>query len=240
MARRLIALALVIASGVWLAVPMRASGRAAPAAATVLAAFDDLARRPAVAWTADRRLEGELVDKGERGWLEVRSEFDGRRTLTHTILAEGGSERIRHRALHKVLEKEVEGARQNATHRAAFSTDNYRYRLVDTPWELVRIELTPRREDTQLVDGHAVVDPETGDLLKVEGRLARNPSFWVRDVHVERTYARVAGANLLVELRSTARVRFVGAARLRIQTTYRTVDGRPVGAAPETLLTARP
>ena len=197
-------------------------------ASPFLASLDSLSRQNIGSWTARRLLEGELVDKNERGWMEVVTTFDRQTGVSNAIIAEGGSNRIRQRALASVLEKEVGAARDEEARSAAFSRDNYRYRLLDTSWADVRIELTPLREDVRLLKGSALIDSQSGDLRKVEGQLARNPSFWIRDVHVARTYARVGSATLPVELVSTARVRMFGAARLRIRTQYTSVDGRPV------------
>jgi hypothetical protein len=197
-------------------------------ASPFLASLDSLSRQNIGSWTARRLLEGELVDKNERGWMEVVTTFDRQRGVSHAIIAEGGSNRIRERALASVLEKEVGAARGEEARRAAFSRENYRYRVLASSWDDVRVELTPLREDVRLLKGSALIDSQSGDLRKVEGELARNPSFWIRDVHVARTYARVGSATLPVELVSTARVRMFGAARLRIRTQYTAVDGRPV------------
>jgi hypothetical protein len=225
---RIVPVVLLTALMVWPEVVTRAaSPDDARDLGQLMASLDTLARRWDVSWTAHRWLEGELVEHGERGWMEVMSRCD-RDRITHTIVSAGGSKRIRDRALSAVLQKEVENSREEEAKRAAFSLDNYRYRLVDAPWNRVRIELVPLREDARLVKGTAVVDPSSGDLLKVEGQLSQNPSFWVRDVYVSRTYARIGGATLPVDIVSTARVRLFGAARLRIKTEYLSVDGRPV------------
>jgi len=205
-----------------------------PATRVLATAVDDdldlMARQPSVSWIAQRFLEAELVEKGERGWMDVITRYDRERGLSHTVVSEGGSQRIRARALSNVLDEEVAASRTDAAKRSAFTRENYRYRLVDAPWDVARIELMPLREDARLVKGTAMVDARSGRLLKVEGQLARSPSFWVRDVQVARTYAFVGGATLPVELVSTARVRLFGAARLRISTRYLSVEGRPVGA----------
>jgi hypothetical protein len=191
-------------------------------------AFEALARQPAVAYTAHRRLEGELVNKGESAWMDVTTTFEPGRGLSHTVRAQGGSSRIRERALEKVLQKEIESACAEEARRAAYTRENYQYRLLDAPADGVRIELVPKREDVRLLKGTALVDPGEGPLRHVQGELAKNPSFWVRDVHMERTYDQVGGSTLIVELVSTARIRLFGEARLRIRTTYATVEGRPV------------
>jgi hypothetical protein len=197
----------------------------------LLAAIDKLARRPPVAYVARRWLEAELVDRGERGWMEVSSCFDPLSGLTHVVLSQGGSKRIRERALESFLEKEVEATRDEDTRRAALSSENYLYRVVDAPIARMGIELTPRRPDARLLRGVAFVNPRDGALERVEGTLARNPSFWVRDVHVARVYTRIDGATLPTEMVFTARIRMYGPARLRVRTEYSSVGGHPVPIA---------
>jgi hypothetical protein len=218
---------------------VRAAGDETLAASPILASLDSLSRQNIGSWTARRLLEGELVDKNERGWMEVVTQFDRQRGISHTVVAEGGSNRIRQRALASVLDKEIGASREEEARRAAFSRENYRYRVIEGVWQDVRIELLPLRQDVRLLKGAAVVDSQSGDLLRVEGQLSQNPSFWVRDVYVARTYARFGSATLPVELVSTARVRMFGAARLRIRTQYTSVDGRPVSADASVQLPAR-
>jgi hypothetical protein len=217
----------VVTFGTWSATILGAAADSSPETSPIAASLDSVARRPAVAYTAKRWLEAELVDSKERGWMEVVTRLDAGK-LSHTILSEGGSSRIRSRALSSVLDKEIEACREDEARSSALSRDNYQYRVMDSPWDFVRIELMPRREDVRLVKGTALVDAGTGELIKVEGQLSRNPSFWVRDVHIARTYAQVAGTTLPVELVSTARIRMFGQARLRIRTEYLSIEGRPV------------
>jgi hypothetical protein len=65
-------------------------------------------------------------------------------------------------------------------------------------------------------------------LVRLEGRLARSPSFWVKDVDIVRTYERVAGIIVPVALESKAQVRFLGEASLRMTYVYSEIEGRPL------------
>lgn len=42
-----------------------------------------------------------------------------------------------------------------------------------------------------LIDGKIWVDATDCSIIRIEGKLARNPSFWVRSVHFEHTYQKV-------------------------------------------------
>ena len=218
---------------------VHAEGAAEPASGGEVAhSLDESARRPAVPYVAHRILRASLVDKNEEAWMEVRTEFDPARGFSYTILAEGGSPRIRQRALKAVLDKEVEVSRSKEAEAAAFSSSNYRYAATRASGSEVAIGLVPLRQDSRLIDGTAVVNTRSGELMSVEGKLAKNPSFWVRDVKVSRRYERVGGASLPVEITSSAQVRMFGSARLAITFQYLSVGGRPVNHQTPDMTTA--
>jgi hypothetical protein len=67
-----------------------------------------------------------------------------------------------------------------------------------------------------------------GRLVRLEGRLARSPSFWVKNVDIIRRYDRIHGAVVPVELESRADVRFLGGATLHMTYSYSSINGQPV------------
>jgi hypothetical protein len=198
-----------------------------------MAALDEAARRPPRAYTAKRTLKAGLTNKGEYGWMDVMTEFTPGRGLSYTVISEGGSSRVRSRALKNVLDREVEASRSAEARAAAFSTENYRYQLGGVLPNAVQIGLMPRREDPRLINGLATMNQHTAELAYVEGDLAKNPSFWVRDVRIARRYSKVGTVTLPVDIRSTARVRMFGPAEMHMTITYLSIDGVPVGSAPQ-------
>jgi hypothetical protein len=194
----------------------------------LMAALDQTARRPARAYTARRSLKAGLTSKGEYGWMDVMTEFTPERGLTYTVLSEGGSSRIRSRALRTVLDREVEASRSADARAAAFSTENYRYQLGGVLPNAVQIGLMPRREDPRLINGLATMDQRTAELSYVEGDLAKSPSFWVRDVRIARRYSKIGEVTLPVDVRSTARVRMFGPAEMHMTIAYLSIDGTPL------------
>ena len=71
--------------------------------------------------------------------------------------------------------------------------------------------------------------PDDGELVRLQGRLAKNPSLWVRSVHIARLYDRIDGVVLPVALESNAELRLLGPATLRMTYEYLEIDGHPVG-----------
>jgi hypothetical protein len=201
---------------------------AAEALAPACADSVDLAipQRP---YVAVRRLEAENERSGRRGWLEAKTSFtDG--TLSIQVLDEGGSEQIRHRVLRAALEREQELV---ARREAGVNDDAPRYECAEPVPDasgLMRVPLRPRRKEVSLIFGSLFLQPSTGDPVRVLGRLAKSPSFWVSHVDVDWRYERIhRDAVLPVSLTSTARVRFFGPSTFSMTYDYISVDGEPVG-----------
>lgn len=93
-----------------------------------------------------------------------------------------------------------------------------------------RLFITPKRKDLLLVDGAVVFSPVDGDLIQVEGRLSKTPSWWTRSVDIVRRYARVGGIRVPVVTESTANVRIAGRSAFKMTYTYQTINGRDVAA----------
>ena len=100
---------------------------------------------------------------------------------------------------------------------------------------MLKMQLTPRRRDSRLVLGSALLTAQSGNLVRVEGRLSKSPSFWVRWVNVSRSYSPVGGSMMPVAIESTADVRIAGMSTFSMTYDYQMVDGQAVNAAPKIL-----
>jgi hypothetical protein len=164
----------------------------------------------------------------QEAWLDAWTELDSS-GFRFEIVTERGSEYVRNRILRKLLERERDLIAAGEAHRAALSSENYDFREAEDPGGGVRhILLKPRRKDMLLVDGRMVVNQEGTELLRVEGRLAKNPSFWTSLVNVIREFATLNGVRVPVSTESVARLKFAGLSRLAVRYEYETINGRPV------------
>lgn len=156
-------------------------------------------------------------------WTELK---DGQ--FTYQIVSESGSEAIRGRVLRAALAREQDIVNKGDAGRADLTAENYEFTEQgrDETGERV-VQIKPRRADVMLVDGRAVLS-DSGDLLRVEGKLSKNPSFWTSLVNIVRHYARVAGVRVPIASEMTAKVKFVGNAQLDVSYDYQTVNGRTV------------
>jgi hypothetical protein len=202
--------------------------REAPDAAAVDSMHRFLARESqGHRYRALRRLEAE--NGARTAWLEAWTTFEPGESFRYEIVSEGGSAYIRSRVLRALLEGEREAIERGEQERSALATTNYRFESEGfDPTGLVRIALVPRRKDGMLVTGAMFLRPGDGELVKLEGRLAKNPSFWVKHVDIVRTYARIGGAVLPVSMETRAQLRFLGPATLRMTYRYAEIDGRSI------------
>ena len=168
------------------------------------------------------------TEKGKHeAWLEAWTELkDGR--FSYEIVSERGSETVRDRVLRSMLKREEELVNSGNTKRGDITAANYEFTEAGRDEDGARVvQIKPRRNDVLLVDGRAVLD-DGGDLLRVEGRLARNPSFWTSLVNVVRRYARIGGVRVPIATETTAKVKMVGASKLQVLYDYESVNGQPV------------
>jgi hypothetical protein len=171
--------------------------------------------------------------------MEVAAELtpDGFR---YRVIDEGGSELIRKRVFRAMLDNEEQlFATRDAT-RASFTSPNYDLSPAASPEPgLVKLFAKPKRKDMTLIDGAIYITDTDADLVRVEGRLAKNPSFWTRRVDVVKQYARVGGLRVPVRVESTAQIRFAGESTMTMTYSYEMINDVNVGAAQAVVALAR-
>ena len=169
-----------------------------------------------------------FTDKAKHeAWLDAWTEVkDGQ--FSYEIVSERGSETVRTKVLRSMLQREQELVNSGNTDKGDITSANYEFSEGGRDADGARVvQIKPKRSDVLLVDGRAVLD-DGGDLVRVEGRLAKNPSFWTSLVNIVRRYARIGGVRVPVATETTAKVKFVGAAQLQVLYDYESINGRPV------------
>jgi len=206
---------------------LQAANSSAPLVSRTVEQFLSRSQEPRQ-YRALRRLEaGAGADRS--GWMEAWTEFVPGSGFRYEIVSEGGSELVRSRVLRAVLEREKGLADRGSALIASIEPANYEFEPGGFDGSgLLKLLLKPRRKDDMLLDGAMFLTPHEADLVRVEGRLVKSPSFWVRKVDVVRHYGRVHGLRLPITVESTAQVRFVGPASFRMTYRYTEVDRRPI------------
>jgi hypothetical protein len=140
------------------------------------------------------------------------------------VIQEHSSSRRGEQVVRQVLDSEsamVAGGPQ-AWSGALVSRDNYTFTdLGESTLDGKRfylLGLMPRRKEKDLITGRAWVDKRTFRIRRIEGEMAKSPSWLLKKVHVRLDFSEVSGLWLETAMEATADVRFVGSQTLHAQT----------------------
>jgi len=164
--------------------------------------------------------------KDSRSDSEVVAEVDFRppNSKDYRIQKSSGSGRGL-QVVRRLLDHEVEAAINHG--RTALTRENYDFSyagqatLDGQPCYILR--LRPKRNEADLITGQVWVDGHSFVVRRIEGELAKSPSWWLRRVSVKLTFSEMGGAWLQTGMEATADVRIVGPHTLK----SRTLDYRP-------------
>ena len=234
-------------SPVWVAVIAVAG--AALATTTPSAVSPDVSTNPVTApgsinepplqqYRALRRMHAHSEKLNQEGWMEAWTELEGR-TFRYEIVSERGSEAVRNRVLRTLLKREQEVIAAGDPERAELTQNNYSFAEETTGPGVRYVNIKPKRKDALLVEGRMVLSEDGRELLRVEGILAKNPSFWTSLVNVIRHYARLGGVRVPIAVESIARVKIAGLSRLNVEYEYESINGRAISPAARRLVASR-
>jgi hypothetical protein len=229
-------MALLLAIGCFMTLPTQRLAGAPDAssaeAGTIERFINDIEKEP-VSYQALRRLEASSAKLNESAWMEAFTEYSPENGFSYRVLSQGGSERILNRALKGVLDGERENIAQ--WRKSALTRENYAFNFDSrTADGLIKVQLNPRRRDPRLLDGAAWLSPQSGGLVRLEGRLSKSPSFWVRWVNITRRYILIRGTMMPATVESTAEVKIAGVSTFSMTYQYAAVDGQVI-ASPQIL-----
>jgi hypothetical protein len=221
-------------TGLWVAAFTLLAGTAvlpaseAPATSSSVTNFRT--EQPLKQYRAYRRMHA-ATDKGKHeAWMEAWTELDNGR-FSYEIVSERGSEMVRGKVLRSMLQREMELVNSGNTAKGDLTPANYEFTEAGRDTDGARVvQIKPKRNDVLLVEGHAVLN-DGGDLVRVEGRLSKNPSFWTSLVNIVRRYARIGGVRVPVATETTAKVKMVGTSHMQVLYDYQSINGMPVAVS---------
>jgi hypothetical protein len=180
-------------------------------------------------YRAVRHLEAE--NGGRMGWMDAITEYSRETGFRYRITSQGGAGYIRSKVLTAVLDGEQDVIARGEAARSSLAPSNYTFEPNGIGADgLAHVLLQPRRKDRVLVSGMMALNASDGALVRLQGRLAKSPSFWIKDVDIVRAYERIEGTVVPVALESKAEVRFLGDATLRMTYVYSEIDGHPIAS----------
>ena len=171
--------------------------------------------------------------------MDVWTEADAS-GFRYTIVAEDGSDYIRNKVFRASLETERDMWKPGTPDEGALTPANYMFEDRGAqPDGLTSLAMKPRRKGVLLIDGSIYLNPDDGELVRMEGLLTRTPSFWTRRVAIVRWYQRINGFRMPTALESVANVRIAGESTFRMTYEYESINGQRVGSPqPRTLARA--
>jgi hypothetical protein len=179
-------------------------------------------------YKALRRMEGGINDSEKRGWIEAWTEYTPGRGFTYEVVREGGSDYVRNKILRGMLVSEQNLIKTGKRLRASLEAKNYLFEdggMTDTG--LQRVLLKPAKKSDGILNGSLLLDPRSGLITRLEGRLVKSPSFWLRDVDLTYKFAHIGDHVVPIEMSSTGRVRMFGRSSFRMVYDYVSIDGQP-------------
>jgi hypothetical protein len=185
---------------------------------------------PPQQYRALRRLEAQSDKLGGSAWIEAWTDVDPGVGFRYQIIGEGGSGFVRGKVLKPWLDGEKKMWAAGDPERASLSHENYTF--IDrglTPDGLAWLGVKSRRKDVLLLDGSIFVNADDGDLVRIEGRLSKTPSFWTRRVEVIRHYQRINGVRVPIAIESVAQVLIAGRSTFHMKYEYATINGEHIG-----------
>jgi hypothetical protein len=190
-------------------------------------------------YRALRHLEARNEKFEKSAWMDVWTEADGS-GFRYVIVSEDGSDYIRSKVFRATLDTERKMWAAGTPDQAALTTANYVFHDRGAQSDgLTSLTMTPRRKDVLLVDGSIFLNPDDGELVRMEGKLSKSPSFWTRRVEIIRWYRRIAGFRMPTAIESVANIRIAGDSTFRMSYEYESINGRRVGnPQPRTLARA--
>ena len=163
-------------------------------------------------------------------WMDVWTEVDASGTMQYRIVSEGGSSYIRSKVFRGLLDAERKAVNSGAPGHAGINHRNYSFEDRGlAPGGLAHLTIKPLRKDVLLVDGAIFLRPGDGELTRLQGRLSKTPSFWVRRVEIVRDYQRLSGETMPVALESVANLLVAGRSTFKMSYEYESINGPRVG-----------
>jgi hypothetical protein len=172
-------------------------------------------------WHVIRRyhLKNELSKEETKSEVEVR--FESPALLSFTTRSQEGSDTLAKQVFGRMMEGEKESVQAEGRQRSALTPDNYDFRLAGRETlngrPAYRLAITPRREDTFLIEGHIWVDAEDFAVVRGEGHAVKRPSFWTRSIQLVRTFKKVGPFWLPHRTESTNEVLLFGTTWVTIE-----------------------
>jgi len=166
--------------------------------------------------------------------MKVVSTYTAPDKLEFSVVSQNGSKLLLNRGLLKLLDGERDAFHDQS--QVELSPKNYTFdsqgieRTEQNNPSYV-LDVSPRKQNRFLYRGKVWIDANDFALAHMEGQPAKSPSFWIKDTHIDSTWAKVGQFWLIQRTQSVSHIRMGGLATLTIDySDYQITEvGRPQG-----------
>lgn len=154
--------------------------------------------------------------------MSVRIVSDIQKGKSFEIVSFEHTEGLQKKIFQKLLEAEMEAARkQSVENDSEIDSTNYDFAILGSEnfngRACLVVELKPKRNSKYLIARKAWIDPAENAIVHVEGKTARNVSFWIGKPHVTQSFRKVDNVWVAAENRSVSDVKLLGRTELTIE-----------------------
>ena len=172
-------------------------------------------------YTAARRyiLENQRHHKRAEMLVHMTCLRDGSKQFE--TISETGWGGARKHVFPRLLEAETEASRPGLRDRSRLIPENYVFEMVGTEFVDERpayvIAIAPKTPNKYLMQARIWIDADEYAIVRIEGKPAKNPSFWTKSVHFVHKYEKRGSFWFPVSDRSVTDVRIFGSTEVTIE-----------------------
>ena len=172
-------------------------------------------------YTAVRRyvLENQHYHKRAEMLVRMTCLRDGSKQF-EMISATGWSGARKH-VFPRLLEAETEASRPVLRERSRMIPENYEFKMSGIEYldgrPVFLIEVAPKTPNKYLMQGKIWIDANEYAITRIEGKPAKNPSFWIKNVQFVHKYEKRGSFWFPVSDRSVTDVRIFGSTEVNIE-----------------------
>ena len=172
-------------------------------------------------YSATSVIRAQLPDTQQSGEYELQRRYSAPRSLAFRAVRFTGDNFVKSNVILRILQSEVSHVEKDDPSVNSLSTSNYKFSYKGTSQLEGRVvhvyHLKPRHKRPGLFKGRIYLDAFTGSMVRAEGRLAKSPSIFLKEVDFVQDYTDVDEFTLPIHMHSDATARIVGRVVVDIQ-----------------------
>ncbi len=173
----------------------------------------------------------------------VRLQFQAPDHKQFQTVSQRGSAVVRHLVLNRLVESQQKTASGKRHRQSSITPQNYRFELWGVQqlgaYRCYVVQATPLRKGKYLFSGRMWINEPDFGIVRISGAPAKNPSFWVEEVHFVRDYQHIGPFWLPRRDFTRAKLRLLGWKLLSIDHRIVMVNDQPIASAPAPRLPAK-